>query len=397
MSSTLKVNEISCSSTKTTFVGISGDLVGLDLSDSTLSFALPNGTTDQRPQSDENGLVEGAARFNTTTNKPEYYDGVFWKNFDGTGNARMIIGSPSDFRVLVLTLPELTFDLVGLGTDGTIAQLHSDVNNNIIVIKSNGQVWRSLDSGNIWSQLSGISTSIQASRTANSKTNQIVVAGSAGLRSCFYSSNGGVSWASTSMPYTSTGSINSPTYFSSGNFWILPGQENGNTDPVVFRSTNGGQNWTKVFTSATDGEAVGTAVSLTSGRLVLSVDKTGNDFGNAIYSTNNGTSWSTSSDLTVGYGNFSDLASNGSLIVATVNSYGILYKSSDGENWERILTDFTIPPSISSITYSDIIEKFVVVTGSSIIFGDRNAINWQQVEINYDFGTLNCDPLIVEI
>ena len=397
MSSTLKVNEISCSSLKTTFVGISGDQVGSDLSDSTLSFVLPNGTTDQRPTTELKGLVGGAARFNTSTNKPEFYDGVFWRNFDGTGNVRMVIGSPSEFRILVLNLPELTYDIVGLGTDGTIAQLHSDVNNDIIVIKSNGQVWRSLDSGNRWSQISGINTSIQVSRTANSKTNQIVVAQSVGLTSCFYSSNGGVSWASTSISYTSTGSINSPTYFSSGNFWILPGKENGDTDPVVFRSTNGGQSWTKVFTSATDGEAVGTAVSISSGRIVLSVRKTGNDFGNAIYSTNSGTSWNTSSDLSVGYGNFADLATNGDIIVSTVNTYGILYKSSDGENWERISTDFTIPPTISSITYNSLIEKFIVVTQSSIIFGDKNAINWQQVEINYDFGTLNCDPLIVEI
>jgi len=309
----------------------------------------------------------------------------------------MVIGSPSEFRILILNLPNLTYDIVGLGTDGTIAQLHLDASNNIIVIKSNGQVWRSLDSGGRWSQISGINTSIQTSKTANSKTNQIVVAGSAGLKSCFYSSNGGVSWASTSISYTSTGSINSPTYFSYGNFWILPGKENGNTDPVVFRSTNGGQNWTKVFTSATDGEAVGTAVSISSGRMVLSVRKTGNDFGNAIYSTNSGTSWNTSSDLSVGYGNFADLATNGDIIVSTVNTYALLYKSSDGENWEKILTDFTIPSTISSITYSSLIEKFIVVTQSSIIFGDKNAINWQQVEINYDFGTLDCDPLILDI
>jgi len=101
--------------------------------------------------------------------------------------------------------------------------------------------------------------------------------------------------------------------------------------------------------------------------------------------------------LSVGYGNFADLATNGDIIVSTVNTYALLYKSSDGENWEKILTDFTIPSTISSITYSSLIEKFIVVTQSSIIFGDKNAINWQQVEINYDFGTLDCDPLILDI
>ena len=61
----------------------------LDVSSTTKGFLPPRMTQVQR---DQIPFVEGLMIYNTTTNKPNYYNGTEWKNFDETSAATLAIG-----------------------------------------------------------------------------------------------------------------------------------------------------------------------------------------------------------------------------------------------------------------------------------------------------------------
>ena len=61
-------------------VNTSNPVVSLDIN-TTDGLALPSGTTGQRPATAKTGVI----RYNTTTSKPELYDGSLWKDVGGGG------------------------------------------------------------------------------------------------------------------------------------------------------------------------------------------------------------------------------------------------------------------------------------------------------------------------
>ena len=62
----------------------------LDVSSTTKGFLPPRMTEVQR---DQIPFVAGLMIYNTTTNKPNYYNGTEWKNFDETSAATLAIGN----------------------------------------------------------------------------------------------------------------------------------------------------------------------------------------------------------------------------------------------------------------------------------------------------------------
>ncbi len=69
----------------------------LDISSTTQGFLTPRMTQAQRDAipipRDATNLVEGLIIYNTTTKKPNYYNGFEWENYDGTSAGTIAIGS----------------------------------------------------------------------------------------------------------------------------------------------------------------------------------------------------------------------------------------------------------------------------------------------------------------
>ena len=87
--STLKTDNLT---SDTNFVATNAN-VSVDISASSSGIIFPKGTTSQRPTTVATGKVAGAARYNTSREALEYYDGQYWWDF---ANRSIIDGIVTD-------------------------------------------------------------------------------------------------------------------------------------------------------------------------------------------------------------------------------------------------------------------------------------------------------------
>jgi hypothetical protein len=158
----------------------------------------------------------------------------------GSPLVRISLSNASASKLFPANLPPITFAATAPADPGTL------------FVASGNQIWKSTDAGSTWTLLyqfsaTGIGAGVVA--IAVDPTNSSTLYAATGTQGAFKSTDGGVSFAAVNNGITSNpdGSINLQ-----GGVWVEPSSPNvifAAGDGMLFRSADGGNNWTGVTPS----------------------------------------------------------------------------------------------------------------------------------------------------
>ena len=209
---------------------------------------------------------------------------------------QIILANTSSNNIIKYDSTTDTFSSVTIGSSGTINHLHN-TSSGLVAIASNDSnnctVYRSTNNGSSWSQISTIgSSSINYSKYA-SKSGQTIVVTEGGYQPpARRSTDGGLTWSGDiTLPDLSSFSALSSASLSNG-AWYITGRKQGGFDiGALWRSTNSGASWTKVFDGNNDmTQGKVTYMSNVSRYLAANFAYSTYTYQKPVYSSN-GTSW----------------------------------------------------------------------------------------------------------
>ena len=150
-------------------------------------------------------------------------------------------------------------------------------------------------------------------------------------------------------------------------YLVVAGENLDNHNTVVITSADGGNTWVERTTNI-----IGYLYDVTiASNMIVAVGQTRSFVKPLVIYSANMTSWTEISNFTEGGALFSVLYKNKSFV--TVSSYGGVYKSKYGDNWEKIADTI----NAQQIIYSEIHRAYFVV-GYGIV-KSQDLLNWQDV------------------
>ncbi len=221
-----------------------------------------------------------------------------------------------------------------------------------------GGVFRSMDNGDNWTEVSTDLTNKDIKALATNSSGYIFAAYRGGV---FRSKNNGDNWSPVNTGLKNAGT--SSFAINNSNGYIFAGS----ADSGVFRSMNTGDNWMAVNTGLTNIKARALAVNL-SGHIFA-----GTDGGGVFRSLDNGDNWT---PVNTGLTNVQSLAINSSgHIFAGTASSGVFRSMDNGDNWTPVNAGLT---NVQALTINSSGHIFAGTSGGVFRSMD-NGGNWMDV------------------
>jgi hypothetical protein len=260
---------------------------------------------------------------------------------DGTNGTNGANGSNSTSSVLI---PSITANGVAVGTGS------------LVVVANNGYIATSTDGATWTSRTSGSTSSLYSVAYGGTS---IVAVGSAGT--ILRSADGGTTWApAAAIPAAATGGILYSVSYGAGVF-------------VTVGSTAGGA---ALLLESADGDSwadhsPASAGPLASVSFANATFFAGTTSGGSLYSSSNGTTWSSAIALSITNSIVGVAYGGGAYLV--VDSSGNLMSSTNGSAWSSV---YSPNPSTSyyGICYGQ--DRFALLTGGGTIYWTSDLISW---------------------
>ena len=297
----------------------------------------------------------------------------------------MVLANVSSNNILTYNYSTDTFSSVTIGSSGTINQLHYSSSGLVAIASndgSNSTVYRSTNNGASWSSIGTVGfTDVNRSRYPSKSGESIILHSSAVYNPPVRrSTNGGASWSSniTLPSFVSLGALATSSK-SNGN-WYYSGRYQGGTDyAAIWRSTNDGVSWTRVYAnsavlSQTNGKVT---YNSNAARYVLAnISYDGVTYQKPVYSSD-GISWTNpgnGSGETFNIDN--DVDASPTSYIGVSGDTGI-YRSTDGLNWTSIDVSYLSGLTNNrTVVYDSTLGYYFVMGTSYFLVSDDDGLTW---------------------
>ncbi|MBS1494675.1 MAG: T9SS type A sorting domain-containing protein [Bacteroidetes bacterium] len=234
-------------------------------------------------------------------------------------------------------------------------------NTNIFIAKTT-------DAGNSWQTVTppGLTRGLTALEFINANTG--VVVGNAGL--ILRTTNGGTNWSTIDIsPYT--GDISDITFSGTDTAYACGASVTGMATNTVFKSVNGGVNWTMLNTNCTSSRSM---IEVFNNQTLVCAGNSGV----IIRSTNGGTTWDS---LRFGTQAFNGLKKAGSSTVWAVGNSQVVYKSTNQGLTFTLALD-NGPSPLYSVDFLDSLRGFIVGSNGVNYITSNGGTSWDSLAVS---------------
>ena len=316
---------------------------------------------------------------------------------------QMILANTSSNNIIKYDSTTDTFSSVTVGSAGQVAHLHN-TSGGLVAITTNDStgcaVFRSTNNGSSWTQISTIgfsSSAVNYSKYASKSGQTIIVTQGVYQPPARRSTDGGLTWSGDiTVPDQGVASALSSASLSNG-AWYITGRKQGGFDiGAIWRSTNSGASWTKVFDGNNDmTQGKVTYMSNVSRYLAANYAYSTYTYQKPVYSSN-GTSWTNP-----GNGNDTSNRIDTDVDASPTSCIGVrnntsIFRSTDGLNWSSIdLSYLSGLDTHKSVTYDSTLGTYFVLGQSYFLYSIDDGLTWTKKSTIISGNYSNIAPLIL--